>query len=378
MMSRCEELSRFRLPWGLLGMLVAVVGIEGVVQRHDLDFVHPWSWDWKKSAEAARRHSVDCEVLCFGDSLIKFGLIPRVLEEGSGHRTYNLAIGAGPAPATYFLFRRALDAGARPKTVVVSYKPHLLAWDSLAKSQRHWPEMLTTREMLDLAWSAGDAGFFARTATARLLPSLRDRYEIRSVVGASLQGRNASLKYVLPIVFRNWRENRGATVKPPSPPQPMDAFAWARDLFPESWSCHPVNDVYLQRFLNLAESRQIQVVWLLPPVSPEVQARSEQTGIEGRYLAFVRAVQARHPALTVIDARHSSYPREVFLDPIHLDRHGAVALSHDIAPFLSDPSSMQPGWFRLPAYREHPTKIAPEDLIQSMTALRQQNERIRR
>jgi len=38
----------------------------------------------------------------------------------------NLALARGPAPATFFLLRRALEAGTRPEAIVVDFKPSVL------------------------------------------------------------------------------------------------------------------------------------------------------------------------------------------------------------------------------------------------------------
>ena len=39
-------------------------------------------------------------VICFGDSLVKLGIVPAVIEGRLGRRAYNLSACAGQAPAT--------------------------------------------------------------------------------------------------------------------------------------------------------------------------------------------------------------------------------------------------------------------------------------
>src|SRR5262249_35519035 len=110
------------IPWGLLGMVGLIIAVESFVARHDLDFT-PWgSAAWSASPEAARREAPSCEVLCFGDSLVKLGVLPRVIEGVTGKRAYNLSICAAQAPASYFLLRRGLEAGAKPSAILVDYK----------------------------------------------------------------------------------------------------------------------------------------------------------------------------------------------------------------------------------------------------------------
>jgi len=65
-----------------------------------------------------RTRRVAHDVLCFGDSQMKFGIAPHVVAARTGRPAYNLAIVGGQPPASYFLLRRALEAGARPSAVL--------------------------------------------------------------------------------------------------------------------------------------------------------------------------------------------------------------------------------------------------------------------
>src|SRR5271163_2053591 len=73
---------RSAIPWGVAGMIGLIVAIECFVSRNWLDFTDPVSLSWRYSAEAVRTDSSGRELLCLGDSLVKHGLIPRVIEEG--------------------------------------------------------------------------------------------------------------------------------------------------------------------------------------------------------------------------------------------------------------------------------------------------------
>ena len=84
-----------RLPRGLLGMLALIAAVEGSLAAHRADFATPWGEDWRFSAWAAREKSPGCDVLCFGDSLVKYGVVPKVIEARTGLRSYNLATSGG-------------------------------------------------------------------------------------------------------------------------------------------------------------------------------------------------------------------------------------------------------------------------------------------
>jgi hypothetical protein len=125
--------------------------------------------------------------------------------------------------------------------------------------------------------------------------------------------------------------------------------------------------------LRLAAENQVPVYWLMPPNAPKVMAHRDGNGVHANLDRFVRGLQAQFPNLSVIDARHAGYQNTVFVDPVHLDRDGAVALSADVAEVLrrslihSEPVAR---WVELPAYRDRPIALAREDVNQSRERLK--------
>src|SRR5690349_15347858 len=76
---------RPRLPWGLAGMLAVVVGVEGLLAFCVDDcFKNPSGACWQEAARASRREAVGAQVLAFGDSIVKFGFVPEVIEAETG------------------------------------------------------------------------------------------------------------------------------------------------------------------------------------------------------------------------------------------------------------------------------------------------------
>ncbi len=364
-----EAPSRFRVPLGLVGALAMIAAVESAIGSNAMSFRNPWGWDWFQANRAAEKEAPRCEVLFFGDSMVKFGVAPRVVERESGRKAYNLAIAAGPVPASYFLFRRAIEGGARPKAVVIDAIPHLLA-SGLSPSAVLWPDLLSSRDCLELAYEAKDADFFASTSVARLFPSVRDRIGIRNALMAAFRGEPPPLRNGVGTYLRNWRENRGAQVMkrdPNAPPIPADP--WAPALFPDSWRPDPINTHFLREFFRLADLHGIQVYWLLPPFGPEVQARRDSGGRDAEYEAFVRKVRQKHPNVIVLDARRRGYGDDVHIDPIHLDLRGASALSRDLADLLARPPDRLTSWTQMPPFRE-PSPGGPlEDVEQSGIAV---------
>jgi hypothetical protein len=363
------------VPRGLLGMLAIVVVVESYVGRHPIDFTDTSRYSWTLSDAAVRREAKSAQVLCFGDSLVKHGLLPEMLEDRLGKSVYNLAICAAPAPAQYYLLRHALDAGARPEAIVVDFMPGLLA-GGIDYGEKYWSELLTPGEIVALSRSARDARFLMGTMLDRTLPSLRGRWEIRNKIVAAMNGETDPLTETNLTHVRNWGLHRGAQYTQDNlafegEPTEEDHLRVLSDHF---W-CHRINRLYLDRFLRLAESRGVRVYWLLPPASPKIQKRRIESGADAKYTRFVREIASRHPGLVVLDARRSGYDYTRFIDPIHLTGRGALTLSAEVADAIV---SRRESWVDLPPYRDHPVTTPLEDVEQSRIAVNAGNQRARR
>src|SRR6185437_535102 len=96
-------MTRRRWPAGVLGMAAIVVAVESFVAADRARFTEASALAWPLGVEATRGEAVGARVLCFGDSLVKSGIVPEVIEARLGEPAYNLALPASTAPAHYFL-----------------------------------------------------------------------------------------------------------------------------------------------------------------------------------------------------------------------------------------------------------------------------------
>lgn len=368
--------SRRTLPLGLLGAIAMAIAIESAVGGHALDLMTDTAWDWRTAGESARSRKIrDAEILCVGDSLVKLSVAPTVLRDRLGRPSRSLAIANGRAPSTYFLLKRALDNGARPRVLVIDFMPHLLALDHREPS-RYWPELLSVAEAIDLSRTAGDPGLLAQILAAKALPTLRSRDELRSLAVATLAGHPTTPRHVIPALWRNWRVNLGAQLAPPKPEYdgsiPPDNVA----CFPDRWACDPVNRDYLRRTLDLAACHGMTVYWLIPPAAPSVIERRARLGLDVVESEFVRSWQRDYPNVVVVDARRSGYDRSVFVDPVHLAVDGAGVLSADLADLIA---AVRPDrWLALPQFGDRPTVHALEHTMDSLAAIRSRSQGARR
>src|SRR5947209_3902624 len=105
-------------PYGLLGALALVAGVEALLARARFDLANVGTARWRYANKAARVDAKAGRVLCFGTSLVTNGVVPWTFAEESGQPSYNLSVFNGPIPASYYLFHRALKSRARPRLVV--------------------------------------------------------------------------------------------------------------------------------------------------------------------------------------------------------------------------------------------------------------------
>ena len=359
---------RSNWPVGFLGMIALVVLVESTLALHPLRFTETASLSWRVAAEAIPREAKGCEVAVLGDSLVKIGVIPEVIRAGSGRSTYNFAMAQAPAPASYFLLRRLIEAGGRPTSLVVDFKPSVLAGGPRF-SLRHWQSALKLRELIELSRESGSPRLLVEIGLGQILPSYRDRTEIREAVRSSLLGESAPTFATNRLALRNWSMNRGAHLNSSRSPFPGDVSPEVhKKLLTEGWKCHRINEIYVEKLMKLAEAHQIPVVWLIPPLPPQLQAARERSGADAAYLKFARSIQARHRGLTVVDGRHSGYDDATFADHTHLNGRGAIGLSRDLALILRSPEG-RPRWVDLPRFSDRPGTFSVEDVDQSRVAL---------
>jgi hypothetical protein len=330
-----------RIPTGLIGAMAMIMIAELGVFRGFAETTPFIPASWRESGNAARREAVGVgvEVLGFGDSQVKCGLQPGRL----GRSTFNLAVVGGQAASSYYLLERALEAGARPKAVVVDFFPSLLASDCRINT-RQWAEMLDLDECLDLLWTTRDTRLLGPMLAQWLLPSLRMRSDLRAVIVARLLDEPEPKSEEGRAYRRNWRVNLGAHVLAENPGFVDGIEPGGPPGAGDRWRPKAEHLAYVRRFLALAEAHQISVFWLMPTTAPGARAVRVRDGREGAYVRFVRSMMAEYPGLTVIDPSKVLAGRSgSFHDVFHLDRRGAVALSEAVGVVIEKSLSQSGG-----------------------------------
>ena len=323
------------IPWGAIGAVGLIVVVEWLLARHPLHLADPVSLSWRHAAALAETRSA--KQIVAGDSLIMHGVVPALVRQQTGLETVNLGAARAPALYTYFLVRRMLDSGVRPRSIVFCAKPAVLMGGP-DYDARYWQEVLWPREFLELAAMTGRGGLVLELAAGRLLPSLRSRLEVRSWIMAGLRGESDPIAAANRVLWRNWTVNRGANLA--SAQAPFDGRLDPKvvdRLHADRFHVDRTNALAIDRLLMLTSREHVPIYWLLPPLSPALQARRDQSGSEAAYEEFIRANLARHPGAVVLDARRSGFANGLFCDATHLNARGAVCLTRLVAPAVTAP-----------------------------------------
>jgi len=354
-------------PIGLIGMIALVVAVETCVFRDNPAHTSIHAASWRFVERQSRRAGAGADVLCFGDSLVQFGLYPPVLESVTGTHAYNFALQSGPTPAAYFVLRRVLGRRrTKPRAAIIDTGEGVLDQGPRSTKRPYpWADFLSLTEAAELSLTTRDPDLFVRIVVDKALHSRKNRHEIRADFNCALHGETGFLRKYGRGFSLHWARNRGAQVNPKHdfqepayPPSGQRIGTWAAD---------PINRLYLEKFLDLAAMRGVTVFWLLPPLHPVYHAHSRFRGDEALFTEFVRDVRNRHPEVVVIDGRDAGYDRTVYIDEAHLDAEGATALSQNLGRLVNaynaNPRDF-PCWVRLPDYRS-PQLMPLENILDS-------------
>ncbi len=371
-----------RWPAALIGALGLIVAIEFGLARAGRMNGSLTAADWRRVGPAASgRAATGAEVLCFGDSQVKTGVAAVALEARLDRPVYNLGMMAATPAGTYFVFKRAIDAGARPRAIVLdAAEPQLWSY----KYRDHvadWADLIGPAEALQLARDDRDPGFFTLFMTHYLVPSIRYRLDLRKALADALADRTPTPNVPWdPVIDRQLRRNRGGLVfsslYPKNGPDPWpngaiaphEANLWYRT----GPFAHPTNLVYLDKLLTLAKSRKIPVFFLVAPIHPGTLDQRERRGLDVDYFTWLRRVCDKHRNVTVVDGRYSGYDYRVFIDSFHLDAEGNAAQSGSLAELIAarlDGRDDGSRWVSLPRFASPRAKLAVEELAETMAGV---------
>lgn len=324
---------------------------------------------------------VRASIVCLGDSLLKQGIAPIILEKYLHERAINLAVIGSRPMATYCIFKRILREGGQPKLVLVDFEPCIL-YSEPSTAAHESAEFYDADDFLDVALAVGDGCYTSSLLLSILLPSYRLKHAISDLAISLVRTGSWPDRSLVRKYSRNWRINKGQSLEPaqngPLPGNTIQASRivgeW-RKVFQDysSKNCNQVNLAFMRKFFDLANRNSIKVFWLITPMHPRAQKEMEETGFETAYTNLVRNMQSQFPNLIVIDGRHANYDGHLFIDSEHFHRHGATIYSKSVAEILRLPASTR--WIQLPKCDMSDVDMTLEDVEQSSKSLLVGNKR---
>lgn len=370
-------------PFGLAGMVVLVLLIEGLFNSsmNRMGFMELAPASWRYSDQKARQKRGQPEIACFGSSLIKFGVLPSVLEAKTGKTAFNFGLFNGKISSSYYLLKHALASGAKPAAIVIDcHEGPVLGTqaadrpESIGTNLRNWPELLTYGECLELSLAARDQEFFTRTVIAKLLPAFRARFEVRQSIMAALNATPDDTRTAVWGTTRNWNVNQGTMVMPSKEEPAAEAPAPIAEIkpAPADWVHGRLTEYYMTRLLDLAREKHIQVFLVFPPLKPAIVNWQNQVGESWFINRYANSLLKRYPDLVVLDARQSRYKDDAFHDATHLNETGSVAYSSDLGDAIARHLAGQSGserWCDLPHFRARRHGTPLEDVLESRLAV---------
>ncbi len=254
-----------------------------------------------------------------------------------------------------------------PSAIVVNFEPHLLR-DAPTPQPRMWAELADWQDAYELCATTGKFADLGAMTLARWLPSYRARSEIRANLMGAFRGESSASARLVAMARRNRGMNRGALIMSRDLGNHQhDITTWGNPTS-EPWRPDPANDRYARRLLRLAEERHIPVYAMLMPLAAGVQAKYESSGIAGRYVGWLRKLQARFPNLVVLDGRQTDYGPLAFFDALHLNEIGAAAVGAALGDHLTRTprgAECDQRWANLPPAITPGVAVAVEDSAQS-------------
>ena len=88
-------------------MLALVAAVEWFWVCGNLNLINDQALSWKYASRQVWQKSPGCEILCFGDSMIKMGVLPRVVNQVTGRAPSTSRSTAGQR-------RRAISCSVAP------------------------------------------------------------------------------------------------------------------------------------------------------------------------------------------------------------------------------------------------------------------------
>jgi hypothetical protein len=247
---------------------------------------------------------------------------------GGNHELSNYALPGTTPLFSYFVLKRQIAAGRAPNVIV--FAPHPFTWgDSFM--DRFLGRFSTPEESAKLLKDGVQLSDWVYGSLCRMSYTLRYREELYKLVTQGDSGFIESWKQQI-VPVQNTRAKIEIDAKPPE--EPKKSGLNPNNIPPilsRPISIHPYNEIYLDKFCDLAAKHDIQIIWLTLPIPEALGAlatkipEKERTAV---YDDFVKRMAARHPNLHPIEPKIHTLPDTHYRDDYwHLNPYGSWVFS---------------------------------------------------
>ncbi|MBU4488054.1 MAG: hypothetical protein KKI13_03175 [Candidatus Omnitrophica bacterium] len=248
----------------------------------------------------------DYDYLIMGDSVQKTGINPILVSED----ILNLGLPGAKPMGQFLMLERYLKKHKPPKAIFLFVDPER-SYDSLLVILRYFVDMPEFVSIWgDLNWEE------RRCFMMRYWASLDER-EVRRVERDKYGQSNA-------VFINDMEKNHGYMPSPRANVAIGDTyFTEHTERYQKRISISKEDMKYLDKFMKLASSNDIKVVFLGFVVPTELHRILEKSGFNTDYLIFFRALQRVYPEAIFVDRPILHLENKYFGDMSHLNKEGS-------------------------------------------------------
>jgi hypothetical protein len=290
---------------------------------------------------------------------------------GTTVKVSNLATAGGLLSDQYFVFKKCLSSGKRPKVLVVDISPREFI-DNNQPDPKKTPVFLSTNSTLTLSELIEDKADFASLFQALASQSwgfLKDRNDYReflvnytagkfhrpsnlfqanSAAGSIATSKAMREAKTIPPSGRNQQQSEpvSTTASSKRRVQKQEAEYYSHTYLPINKTMEKLEFTYLERLLTLAQKENIKVVLVSMPLPQANLKLLPKDYLESFYLKVAKASKM-HGAVFLPPVREKTYKDSDFDDLAHLSLVGGKKLFQTLTGTLTD--SLNPDTTRLSA-----------------------------
>lgn len=296
-----------KIPIALLIALILVIASEALIYSNRAELITDF---WNKfliNEQNLIGGQKNFDYLIVGDSIQKTGIDPKLVSD----KLLNLGLPGGKPMSLYLLLERYLKNHEPPKVIFLYVDPED-PHDSLYVILRYFvaiPEFFSVWK--DLSWRERLVflmRYWASLDLRKVGLTIRDKYP-----------------YSNKIFLNELLKNRGFM---PSPRSHMaiteNHFRVTRERVNDAVSISDKDMEYLDKFMKLAASKNIKIVFLGFLMPKELLAIMELTGFNAKYKEFFESLKARYPEADFVSEPILYLDNGYFGDPSHLNSKGAM------------------------------------------------------